>query len=181
MHRGSNSMILLLLAACATAPAPLPTTGPNTGMTDTETGTLIKLSDAPTTVSISLDAPPSRIWAGLPAVYSSLGIKPETNDASTMTIGTQAFTGSRLGGKRTLDWMRCGNQGAGPSSGGMVRTRFTINTVARPASNDKTDLVTTVTGTATPVEGTSTGATACTSTGDLEQKIRELVVAELTK
>ena len=181
MHRIAHTTVLLLLTACATAPAPLPTTGPHAGVTDTETGTLIKLSDAPTTVSISLDAPPARIWAALPAVYSSLGIKPETNDAATMTIGTQAFTGSRLGGKRTLDWMRCGNQGAGPSSGGMVRTRFAITTVARPAANDKTDLVTTVTGTATPVEGTSTGATACSSTGDLEQKIRELVIAELTK
>jgi hypothetical protein len=158
----------------------MPTTGPSAHVSETATGGFIRLSEDSKATSISLDAPPAKVWAALPAVYRKLGITPDRNDAATMTIGTQAYTQSRLDGRRTLEWMRCGNQGAGPSSGGMVRTRFTILSTVRPAANDRSDLVTTITGTATPVEGTSTGPVSCTSTGDLEQRIRSLVVAELT-
>ena len=180
MNHRACPLLLTLLMACASAPPPMPTTGPSAHVSDTETGGLVRLSQDSKSTSISLDAPAAKVWGVLPAVYRRLGITPERNEAATMTIGTQAYTQSRLDGKRTLEWVRCGNQGAGPSSGGMLRTRFTILSVVRPAANDRADLVTTITGTATPVEGTSTGPISCTSTGDLEQRIRALVVAELT-
>jgi hypothetical protein len=150
-------------------------------VTDTETGGLIRLSEDSRSVSVSLDAPPAKVWSVLPAVYRRLSIPLESVDETSMTIGTRSFTQSRLDGRRTLEWARCGNQGAGPSSGGMMRTRFTILTVVRPASGDRTDLQSTFTGTATPVEGTSTGPVACVSTGDFEQRIRSLVLEEIAR
>jgi hypothetical protein len=127
-------------------------------------------------VSVSLAASPDQVWAALPGVYQQLGIQAEMREDAARTLGTRAFTGSRIDGKRATDFVRCGNQGSGPSSGGMYRTRLMIVTRVIAIPDGKTDLVTEVGGTATPVEGTSTGQIACASTGDLEQRIRALVL-----
>jgi hypothetical protein len=130
---------------------------------------------------VSLNAPAAKVWSVLPTVYAKLEINAEVNDASTMTIGTRAYTQGRLAGKRTTDWMRCGNSGSGPSSGGMFRTKLSILSSVKPAPDDKAYLVSEVSGIASPVEGTSTGPVSCASSGDIEQRIREMVVAEIAK
>jgi hypothetical protein len=170
----------LLSAACASAP-PQTSPGSSASVVGTETGPIIKLSQESQSVTVSLDAPPAKVWSVLPGIYAKLAINTEMNDPAAMSIGTRSFTQSRLDGKRTTDWLRCGNSGSGPSSGGMFRTRLTITSSVKPAPNDKSYLVSEVTGIATPVEGTSTGPVSCASKGDLEQRIRELVVAEIAK
>lgn len=176
----SLAVTIVLSAACASAP-PQTSPGSSASITATETGPIIKLAQESQSVTVSLNAPPAKVWSALPVVYGMLAISAEMNDAPTMTIGTKSFTQGRLDGKRSTDWMRCGTSGSGPSSGGMFRTRLTIVSTVKPAPGDKSYLVTEVTGIATPVEGTSTGPVPCASKGDLEQRIRELVVAEIAK
>lgn len=147
----------------------------------TETGEFIRLNSESRAISSAVEVPPEKVWSVLPRVYQKFGIETEVSEASTRTIGTRAFTKPNLGGRRTSEWVRCGNEGAGPSSGGMWRMRLSIMSTAKARSTDETELVTTIDGTATRVEGTSTGAVICTSTGALEAAIRDLVVAEVTK
>ena len=155
--------------------------GPSANVSETETGGFIRLNNDSKSVSVTLDAPPDKVWKVLPAVYGRLGISTEISDAFARMTGTTTFTQSRLAGKRTLDWIRCGNQGAGPSAGGMYRIRLSISSTARAGQDGKTDLVTDVSGTATRMEGTSTGAVACVSTGELEQRIVQVVMEELSR
>ena len=174
--------LALFATACASAPAhPESSPGPSAHVSDTETGGIFRLSDDSKSVSLSIDAPPEKVWGALSVVYEKLGIRSELNDSTARSIGTRAYSQSRLDGKRTRDWVRCGNDGAGPSSGGMARTRISIVSTVRSAAEGRSDLVTEVGGSSTSVEGTSTGAVACASKGELEQRIRDLVLEELAR
>lgn len=174
------AVVGLFSTGCAAATSPAgEAPGPSASVADTETGGTFRLSSDRNFVSMALDASAAKVWDLLPGVYRKLGVPVEINDAAARKIGTQAYMLPRLDGKRTADWVRCGNQGAGPSSGGMFRTRLTIMTTVREAGDGKATLVTEVGGSASPVEGTSTGPVACASTGDLEQRIRALMLEAL--
>ncbi len=167
---------VLLLNGCASASSPVAGAGTPGSIGATETGGMIRMGGDSRAVSVGVTATPEQVWAALPGVYQELGITAEMRDDALRTIGTRAFTGARIGGKRVSDFVRCGNQGSGPSSGGMVRHRLIIVTRVTATGAGKSDLVTEVGGTATPVEGTSTGPITCASTGELEQRIK--VMAE---
>lgn len=181
-HSTFASLLLALLsAACASASSPRPVPGSAASINETETGGFIRLSQESKAVSIGIEASAARVWSVLPVVYERLGIATEVREAATRTIGTHAFTQQRLDGRRTADWVTCGNQGSGPSMGGRYRTRLSIITTVRQRSDGGSDLLSEVGGRATPVEGTSTGAVACASTGGVEQRIRALVEEELAR
>lgn len=170
----------LLSTGCAAATSPAGSApGPSVNVADTETGAIFRLSSDPDFVSVALDAPAAQVWDLLPGVYRKMGIPVEINDPTARKIGTHGYMLSRLDGKRTSDWVRCGTQGAGPSSGGMFRTRLAITTTVREAGEGKATLLTEVGGSASPVEGTSTGPVACASTGGIEQRIRALLLEAL--
>jgi hypothetical protein len=139
------------------------------------------LSQETKAVSIAIEASAARVWSVLPGVYERLGIPTEVNEAANRRIGTRGFTGQRLDGRRTTDWVTCGNQGSGPSTGGRYRTNLSIISVVRQRSDGGAELLSEVGGRATPVEGTSTGSVACASTGLIEQRIRALVEEALAR
>jgi hypothetical protein len=169
------STALMLLTACASASSPPAGAGDPGSISGSDVGSgMIRLGTDSRATSISISATPEQVWAVLPGIYQELGIQAEMRDDALRTLGTRGFTGSRIGGKRAGDFVRCASQGTGPSSGGMMRTRLTIITRVTSASGGKAEIVTEVGGTATPVEGTSTGPTACASTGELEQRIRTM-------
>lgn len=178
---GSIGLVALAAAACAPAassPRPTPA-GPPPSLTVTSTEVTVRLSENAGVAPLRLDAPLERVWEALPAVYETLGIPVEVNDASTRTYGTRRYTYGRLGGKRTMDYVRCGHQGAGPSAVSSYRVRVTIVSSVGPAPDEKSVLATEVTGVAMPVDGTSTGAVRCVTTGDLERRIHSLVAEQL--
>ncbi len=176
----SAIMVALLGSGCATTPE-TPVRATEASVIDSESGPFIRLGQQSGSVSVSSDAAPDRVWSVLPVVYEKLGIRAEVNEAATLTIGTRGFTQTRIEGKRTSDWIRCGNEGSGPSSGGMYRTRLSIITRVEPASGGGSNVVTEVSGTATPVEGTSTGPVACASVGTIEQRIRTLIEEQIAR
>ena len=140
----------------------------------------VRLNQESQAVSVSIDAPAKKVWSVLPRVYEQLGIKADFADDAAMAIGANSFTASRLDGKRTSEFVRCGNQGSGPSSGAMFRTRLSIASRV-VATQGRTEILSEVTGTATPVEGTSTGMVTCASTGLIELRIRELTLAAIAE
>ena len=164
----------LVVAGCTASPSPARAPGPSAAVDATETGTTFRLANDPNAVSVSLESSPDKVWAVLPGVYRELGISSDATDAATRTVGTKAFSGSRVGPHRTSEVVTCGTQGAGPSSGGMFRMRLSILTRVEAAGTGSR-LSTEISGSATRVEGTSTGAIACVSSGVLEKTIREMV------
>lgn len=174
---GPGVLLALLLIACSPAapsPAPSPATRP-ASITETSTSVAIRLSESHEPATVTLDAPLERVWSIVPEVYQALGIPAEINDPGARVYGTRSFAQSRLGGKRTADYVRCGNEGAGPSAVSGYRVRLSVVSSLRSAPGGKTVLATEVNGSATPVEGTSTAAVRCASTGALEQRIHSLV------
>ena len=173
----SRTFFLALVACLGCAPAvrttstPTPTT-PST-VSDTEAGT-IRLSDMQTIASTALSAPIDSVWRVLPAVYTKLEIAPEVSDRNAAVFGTRAHTSSRLAGGRAIDLLRCPNSGSG-SSTGAYRTRISILTTVAELPGGETGVSTEVSGAATSVEGTSTGAMRCASTGEIERRIVGLI------
>lgn len=175
MHPKQSALCLMLLSACAPAVKTSSTPTPATVSTvaDTEAGT-IRLSDMQAIASTTISAPVDSVWGVLPAVYTKLEIAPEVSDRNAAVFGTRAHTASRLAGGRAMDLLRCPNSGSG-SSLGAYRTRITILTTVAELPGGSTGVSTEVSGTATSVEGTSTGAVRCASTGEIERRIVELI------
>ncbi|HEX2721396.1 MAG TPA: hypothetical protein VHM24_00660, partial [Gemmatimonadaceae bacterium] len=168
----------LAVASCAPPPPSTPITtqaGPSASVTETETGGMFQLSEQGSDVTVGLRAPADSVWVWLPKVYQKLGIPTDYTDVNALVIGTRAFKSSRLDGRRTADYVRCGNQGAGPSSGGMYHTNLSILSSVRAIDSVRASLTTLVNGIASPVEGTSTGNVSCVSNGLLERRIRALL------
>lgn len=181
--RGSVRSAVAVLVVIACAP---PVSTPASGTTNapasiipTETGVMMRLDQENNTLTFRVDATPERVWAQLPGIYETLGIRAEVRDSTTRVFGTRGFVLGRLDGKRTAEYVRCGNEGTGPSSAGMVRTRLTILSSLKSAPEGGTLVVAEVGGTATTVEGTSSGPVTCSSKGGLEQRIRALLLQRL--
>lgn len=174
----SSILCLVAVAGCASAAPSSPGSPASTHAT--ESGVFVRLNQESQAVSVSIDAPAKKVWSVLPRVYEQLGIKADFADDAAMAIGANSFTASRLDGKRTSEFVRCGNQGSGPSSGAMFRTRLSIASRV-VATQGRTEILSEVTGTATPVEGTSTGMVTCASTGLIELRIRELTLAAIAE
>jgi len=147
-------------------------------VTNTEASGFIRLSDEPVATTV-IEAPIERVWALLPGVYETIGVPGEIDDAATRAYGTRRFTSNRLDKNRTDSFVRCGNEGAGPSAGGAYRMRLAIVSTLRSAPEDRTLVSTELTGSAVAAEGTSTGVVRCVSNGGLELRIRALLVERL--
>ena len=176
-----RAFIILATVACGTA-VPV-TTDPGRApeparVTDTETSGFIRLSDEPSAATV-IEAPLDRVWALLPGVYETIGVAGDIDDAAARVYGTRRFTSNRLDKNRTDAFVRCGNEGAGPSAGGAYRMRLAIVSTLRSAAEGRTLISTEVTGSAVAAEGTSTGVLRCVSNGGLEQRIRKLLIERL--
>jgi hypothetical protein len=177
MNLTTTFTLLGLIAGSACAPAvktsstPAPA-APST-VTDTEAG-FIRVADAPSIATTEVAAPIDSVWRVLPAAYTKLEIAPEISDRQAAVFGTRAHTSGRLGGKRAMEFLRCPNSGVGPS-GSVFRARITILTTVAELPGRKTAVSTEVAGTATSVEGTSTGPVKCASTGEIERRIASLI------
>jgi hypothetical protein len=124
-------------------------------------------------------APLDTVWSRLPAVYETLGIPAEVADARTRTFGTRRFTARRVAGRRTIDLVHCGHEGTGPSAVRAMVVRLSIVSTLRRLPSGATELTTEGSGEATAVDGTSTAAARCVSSGELEQRIADTLAEQL--
>jgi hypothetical protein len=171
------TMVFALAAAigCASTPA-VPGEAPP-GLPASVTGdetVNVRLAAESNAIHAVLNADPEKAWKLLPDVYKDLGITGEVLDKDATMFGTRKFTSRNLGGMRTAEFVRCGNDVAGPS-GGMYRTNLSIVTTLLGTGSGKASISTVIEGYATPAEGTSTDAVRCVSNGRLEKRIRTLL------
>lgn len=180
MHR---SVLLSLLPAlawgCTSTTAAPPAPEPTPRFEETSTGLNIRLGNEVSRAETEVRATAERVWAVLPEVYRELGIPAEVSDSTTGTYGSRHVTVNRIGGRRTSSWLRCGNDGAGASAMSAFRYRLTVLSTVRPGPGARSLVTTEVSGTGTTVEGTSTGPVRCVSTGDLEQRMAEMISAKV--
>jgi hypothetical protein len=135
-------------------------------------------TDAASTTAIgySLD----RTWAVLRATYDSLAIPVATFDPASHTIGNPALrVRRRLGDIALSKYINCGNTqgGNGADTYEVVFSVVTRATMSTPAS---TNLTTLIDAQGRPI--TLGGEyTRCTSTGQLEKRISQLVASQLSR
>jgi hypothetical protein len=180
MYRLVMGMLLLApVSACApggaTSPGPPP--APPASIQENSTGVHVRLNSNPRRMVATVDAGVERVWSVLPEVYRTLGITAEVNDPAARVYGSRRVTVNQIEGKRTSSWVRCGHEGSGASAMSAYRYRLTVLSTVSPAADGKATVATEVSGSATPVEGTSSGAVHCVSNGGLEQRIAELAAA----
>jgi hypothetical protein len=174
--------ILFALAAavgCASTP-PVPGEAPP-GLPASVTGeetVNVRLATESDVIHAVMNADPEKVWKLLPEVYQKLGIEGGVLDKDATMFGTRKFTARSVEGMRTSEFVRCGNDAAGPS-GGMYRTNLSIISSVQGTGSGKTSLSTLIEGFATPAEGTSTDAVRCVSNGRLEKRIRTLLTERL--
>lgn len=180
MYRLLMGMLLLAsVSACgpggSTSSGPPPR--PRASVDETSTGMHVRLSVDPQRFRVTVDAGADRVWSVLPEVYRSLGIPAEVSDPASRVYGSRRVTVNQIGGKRTSSWVRCGHEGSGASAMSAYRYRLTVLSTVSPTPDGRAVVDTEVSGAATPVEGTSSGAVHCVSNGGLEQRLGELVAA----
>lgn len=157
-----------------------PARGPGSSVVETSTGATVRLESDRATSQTTVAADAERVWAVLPSVYEEMGIPAGVLDADRRTFGTERFTRTRIAGRRTEEYARCASSASGPSSVTAYRIRLWIATEVEAVTPGASLLRTRVTGSATPMEGTSTSASRCVSTGELEHEIATRVAAALS-
>ena len=172
-------LVLAFLAAAGCATATPVATGVSThpaSVSGDDEGASIRLSEEPEFMSAPVSASPEKVWAAMPLVYEKLEVTgAKVLDSEAQTYGVHDYTSNRLGGTRTGDFVRCGEEGAGQALGTMVRRRLSISTNVHGDASGKTTITTAITGYAQPAEGTSTGAIRCASNGKFEKRIRAIL------
>mgnify|MGYP006952743524 CR=1 FL=1 len=140
----------------------------------TSTEIYYRLSSDDRGMATPLPATPDRIWTELPEVYKALGMEIDVLDPASRTVGSRRAPASQLRVPRNRPVARCA-EGAGLPGTTRYRIQVTVTTTLTPVSAEETRVVTRVSGVGTPFEGTSTGQVACASTGELEQRIHQML------
>lgn len=180
MHRTAPCLLLAALAACApsgTGPT-RPPAGPGPSIVETDSGITFRLQDDTQGVERVVAAPVDRVRAALPEVYAQLGITGAGTDPANGVFGSPKVTAARLDGERTSVYVRCGNDGAGPSAGMGYRIQLSVLT-SLAEEGSRTRVTTRVGGFGSPVGGSGSGAVLCVSNGRLEARLAELLTARL--
>lgn len=133
----------------------------------------IRTTRSDPTATFQISAPPERVFSALSAVYETLGLKVNTLDTQARRIGVESARVRRqIGGERMSRYLECGDR-----LGGRVAETdditLTLMTQVVPSTGGST-LRTLVDARARPV-GVSGNAITCATTGDLEERIVELV------
>ncbi|HET7275837.1 MAG TPA: hypothetical protein VFI91_11785 [Longimicrobiaceae bacterium] len=124
-----------------------------------------------------VESPADEIWSRLPMIYDALSLEAGVVDAETHIYGTRgARVDSRIGGERISEFLDCGQTPTGTPAANIYSVRITAMTGLEEVSGG-TMVRTQVVGQAQP-RSTSGSTVRCTSTGDLEELIAEMLGAE---
>ena len=126
-------------------------------------------------LTAELEGGAADVWAQLPEVYGDLGIDPDVIDVAGRRYGSGTVTGLRVGSLPMHEVVRCGAQATGLQSSTRMRVTLSVVSTVEAISEGHSLLRTRITGSGSRIDGTSTGAIACVSTGRLEQRIAGLV------
>jgi len=174
----------LLLAACAPAaqsplqaPAQLPArVEPNASGYD------IVLNRSEQPLGQTFAAPPDRVWPLALAAYTVAGLRIDGSDAVRYQVQTRGQVLRRqLHGESLSAYFDCGTEISG-SIADTWRLKVDALMAVGPASTrDSSHVATMLTISASPVEGTSSQVTQCSSKGRLEMEIAQTIRQALAR
>lgn len=173
--------LVIVLAGCASA-ASRSSQSPSSDRIlgqDTQTGELLHTQSSDGPVAATVHASTDAVWGALTDTYNGLGIELTVVDKGTGTIGNRSFVRSRtLAGKRMAEYFECGQSMTGSRAD---EGRLTISAVSNVSAltGGESRLSTTVTAVVTTMEGASAQNIPCSSTGMLEEAIRNTVVRRI--
>jgi len=126
-----------------------------------------------------INAPPDAVYNALQGVYTQLGVEIKTLDPDSRIVGNNRFQKMyRLGGSSLDAYMGCGLSATGPVAN---NSRLTMSLTSQVvAGTSGSEIRTVFTGYAQDLS-VSKGSMSCASTGNLEQRIHELVRDHLAK
>jgi hypothetical protein len=180
MARAPGLLVFLLLG-CGTASPSIPDNRPPELPPRAEssaTGTEVRLANNEQGVARKLAVPPGDVWTALTEVYQDLELEPDFVDPRTHQIGNRRLTRSQVAGEAAEALVRCASEGSGPSAAN--RFRITLSILSRvDAAGADSQLRTTVTGSASRVDGSSVSRVNCFSKGILEKRILDGVGLKL--
>ncbi len=168
----------LLCAACASAapeaiqaPAQLPArVDPNAAGYD------VVLNRADQPIGLRFGAPADRVWPLALAAYAAVGLRVDGTDAAQHQVQTRGqVLRQRLNGIALSSYFDCGSELSGSIADSWRLKLDASMAVAPGASADSSSLQTLLVATASPIEGTSAQVSPCSSRGQLEMKIAQLV------
>lgn len=180
--RPHSLVLVFLAAACGTggsspSTAVTPNITTNTGRITTTTGDAIQINamNIDTDVRLFSTGTPDQVWAVLPQVYADLGIPLTVNDSRTKTIGNAGVRVRRHIDKVPLyRYFDCGSSGS-MQNAETYRITMSIMTTAQANPGGGTTVSTSITGTGKNPITSSSAEVRCSSMGNLEIRIRDMV------
>jgi hypothetical protein len=126
-------------------------------------------------------ATPAETWKTVLVTYNDLGLPITAVDADKRRVSSsQARTPRTLGRKPLRDYLDCGSGIAGPRVDS-YDVAYTLVTAVLAAGADSTAVHTTLVASASSRGGTSSAPVACSTTGQLEKRIAQLVALKLAR
>ena len=127
-----------------------------------------------------VDGTREQVFAAVLAVYADLKIPVTLRDSVGGLVGnTRLIQTGRLGKERLSRYLECGAGMTGPNAD-LFRVQLAIATMIQTVSPTRTQIKTALAAGARNLEGNSSDAVRCGTTGELETRIAALVASRLT-
>jgi hypothetical protein len=169
--------MLALLAACAPATTPPIETPaqPPPRVQATTSGYDVTLNSNSEAMGTNFDQPVDRIWPLAVEAFTRVGLHIDASDLAAHQVRGKITLRRQLNGRSLSNYFDCGNEMTGTIAD-IWRVSVDARMGVGPGSTSGTSVVATMlTVTATPVEGTSTTVTQCSSKGQLEAMITSTI------
>lgn len=174
--------LCLLASGCASASGGLASqasTPRTVDMSGAGNVSLTYRSDASRARTFALNAPVETVWAALPDVFRMLEVEAGVVNPSGRVFGNPNLrVRGRLAGTRPSEFLDCGKNPIGVPLATNEPLQLSIITGLVPASDGVTRVEVRVQGMATA--GASSAQASCDTTGKLEDRIQELLLARFT-
>ncbi len=178
--RTARIIVLFGVAACASSPTLSNGTSSQTSQVAVGNRTIAMLSviaEADPVVT-PLAASPGAAWAQVEVAYSDLGIPLTFLQSENMMAGNQGLNLRRqIGGVGLRNYLLCGNDGGGPNADSYLIS-MNIATQIQKAGDGTSKVATVMDATATSMT-MGTNPIHCSSTGELEKRVNEIVAKRL--
>lgn len=177
-------VVLAALAAAACAPPGSAATSADSGparIITTGSGAEVRVGGDGPAAAYAVPSAPDEVWNALPGVYTTLGVPEGLRDHTTGTYGNRRHVLRRtLDGKPLSRYLSCGYTATGSPIADSYRVQLSVVTTVKPAAGGS-EVRTEVGATAQSIEGASSSAVPCASTGRLEARIAELLGARVQR
>lgn len=180
MRRSALFLVLIAAAACSSStsgPVPSTTPTPNTGRVTTGSGSTVQINtmNIDTDVRLFSTGTPDQVFAVLPAVYAELGIPLSLNDVRTKSIGNTGWRTRRSIGKVPMQrYLDCGSSGT-LQNAETYQINMSIVTSVRANTGGGSVVSTQLSGVGRNPVTSSSAEVRCSSAGNLEIRIRDMV------